>query len=53
MLKPSEVSSNTQDLLVELIPKYLDNDLYRVVTAEIPGTTKVCTHSPLFAYGEN
>jgi hypothetical protein len=46
VLKPSELTSNIQDLLVELIPKYLDNDLYRVVTAEVAGSTKVCTFFP-------
>lgn len=44
MIKPSELTSNTQDLLVELVPKYLDNDLYRVVTAEVAGSTKVCMY---------
>lgn len=49
MLKPSELSNNVQDLLVELVPKYLDNEIYRVVTAEVAGTTKVDTYSTPFA----
>ena len=49
MLKPSELSSNVQDLLVELVPKYLDDDIYRVVTAEVSGTTKVRTYFTLLA----
>lgn len=28
-------------LMAELIPKYLDPELYQVVTAEVAGTTKV------------
>lgn len=32
MLKPSEVTANTQQLFVDLIPKYLDTSAVRVVT---------------------
>ncbi len=28
--------------MTELIPKYLDNDLVRVVNGAVPETTKVC-----------
>lgn len=55
-LKPSELASSTERLLAELIPQYLDPALYKVVTAEIPGTTKLlelqwdhsASFSPLF-----
>lgn len=42
VLKPSDLTSNISALLAELFPKYLDQDLYRVITGEIPETTKVC-----------
>lgn len=32
IIKPSEVSPNTADALAELIPKYLDNECYHVIT---------------------
>ncbi|XP_072909308.1 aldehyde dehydrogenase, dimeric NADP-preferring-like isoform X1 [Hemitrygon akajei] len=32
VLKPSEVSGNTAQLLVDLLPRYLDKDLYPVIT---------------------
>lgn len=32
VLKPSEVSGNTAQLLVDLLPQYLDKDLYPVIT---------------------
>ena len=41
MLKPSEVASATQDLLAEIIPKYLDNDAVQVVTGGVKETTAV------------
>ncbi|KAF8332822.1 NAD-aldehyde dehydrogenase [Cantharellus anzutake] len=40
-IKPSEVVPSVQDLIAELIPQYLDPDLYQVVTAEVEGTTKL------------
>ncbi|KAF8322058.1 NAD-aldehyde dehydrogenase [Clavulina sp. PMI_390] len=41
VIKPSEIVPHVQDLIAELIPKYLDPELYQVVTADIPGTTKL------------
>ncbi|XP_029467246.1 fatty aldehyde dehydrogenase isoform X2 [Rhinatrema bivittatum] len=38
VLKPSEVSENTAQLLEKLIPQYLDKDLYPVVNGGIPET---------------
>ncbi|XP_066921724.1 aldehyde dehydrogenase family 3 member B1-like [Clytia hemisphaerica] len=39
VIKPSEVSEATAGLLMELIPKYLDNDCFRVVCGGVPETT--------------
>ncbi|KAH9836489.1 NAD-dependent aldehyde dehydrogenase [Rhodofomes roseus] len=41
LLKPSELSPATAALLTELIPKYLDPDLVRVVNGGVPETTKI------------
>ncbi|XP_077168647.1 aldehyde dehydrogenase, dimeric NADP-preferring-like isoform X2 [Paroedura picta] len=41
VLKPSEVSEHTAKLLEELIPQYLDKDLYPVITGGVPETTEV------------
>ncbi|KZT12290.1 aldehyde dehydrogenase [Laetiporus sulphureus 93-53] len=41
MLKPSELSEATAALLTELLPKYLDPELYRVVNGAVPETTKI------------
>ncbi|KAI0048149.1 NAD-aldehyde dehydrogenase [Auriscalpium vulgare] len=41
ILKPSEQSPATAALLAELIPKYLDPELYSVVNGAIPETTKL------------
>lgn len=41
MLKPSELSIASQDLLVELIPKYLDPSAIRLVTGGPQETSKV------------
>ncbi|XP_051023875.1 aldehyde dehydrogenase, dimeric NADP-preferring [Acomys russatus] len=41
VLKPSEVSENTADLLATLIPQYLDKDLYPVIKGGVPETTEV------------
>ncbi|KAF7970549.1 hypothetical protein HWV62_23721 [Athelia sp. TMB] len=40
LLKPSELSSAVSQLTAELIPKYLDADVCRVVNGAIPETTK-------------
>ncbi|TDL22725.1 NAD-aldehyde dehydrogenase [Rickenella mellea] len=41
VLKPSELSVHTSALFAELFPKYLDNDLFRVVNGAIPETSKL------------
>jgi len=40
-VKVSETLPATSSLLVELFPKYLDPNLYRVVNGDIPVSTKV------------
>lgn len=42
VLKPSELSPAISGLIAELIPKYLDNDVVRVVLGAVPETSKVC-----------
>lgn len=39
MIKPSEVSANTADILAELLPKYLDPNAYAVVKGGVPEAT--------------
>lgn len=41
VLKPSEATVATTALLTELIPKYLDSELYAVVNGAIPETSKL------------
>ncbi|KZP16930.1 aldehyde dehydrogenase [Athelia psychrophila] len=41
LLKPSELSSAVSQLTAELVPKYLDPDVLRVVNGAIPETTKL------------
>ena len=41
VLKPSEQTPLTAALFAELIPEYLDNDLFQVVNGAIPETTRV------------
>uniref|UniRef100_A0AAY4DGR0 Aldehyde dehydrogenase n=1 Tax=Denticeps clupeoides TaxID=299321 RepID=A0AAY4DGR0_9TELE len=36
VVKPSELSSHSSDLLKELLPQYLDKEMYQVVTGGIP-----------------
>uniref|UniRef100_A0A8C5T354 Aldehyde dehydrogenase family 3 member A2 n=1 Tax=Malurus cyaneus samueli TaxID=2593467 RepID=A0A8C5T354_9PASS len=43
VVKPSEVSENTARLVAELLPQYLDKDLYAVVTGGAPETTELLT----------
>ncbi|KAM3661200.1 aldehyde dehydrogenase family 3 member A2-like [Ammospiza maritima maritima] len=43
VVKPSEVSENTARLVAELLPLYLDKDLYAVVTGGVPETTELLT----------
>ena len=40
-VKTSELLPSTSSLLAELFPRYLDQDLYRVVTGEIPVSTRL------------
>lgn len=41
VLKPSEQTPATSALLAELIPKYLDQELYHVVNGGVAENTKV------------
>ena len=41
LLKPSELTPATDALFAELIPKYLDPELYKVANGDVPVTTKV------------
>ncbi|KAL7752431.1 hypothetical protein RI367_001965 [Sorochytrium milnesiophthora] len=41
VLKPSEVSAHTAALLADLIPRYLDPMVYRVINGGIPETTEL------------
>ncbi|NXS31396.1 AL3A2 dehydrogenase, partial [Pomatostomus ruficeps] len=43
VVKPSEVSEKTAQLVAELLPQYLDKDLYTVVTGGVPETTELLT----------
>lgn len=45
MIKPSEQTPNCSALVAELLPKYLDCDLFHVVNGGVPETTKVRTFS--------
>lgn len=40
-LKPSEMTPAFSALLADLLPKYLDPELYRVINGAVPETTKV------------
>ena len=40
-LKPSELTPAFSALVAELVPKYLDPELYTVINGAIPETTKV------------
>ena len=41
IIKPSEVASNVSALIEKLIPSYLDNRCYKVVTGGVPQTSKL------------
>lgn len=41
VIKPSEIASNYSALLAQLVPKYLDNDAYRVVEGAVPEITRL------------
>ncbi|NXP15800.1 AL3B1 dehydrogenase, partial [Thinocorus orbignyianus] len=41
LIKPSEITKNSERLLAELLPNYLDKDCFAVVTADVQETTKL------------
>ncbi|XP_064324087.1 aldehyde dehydrogenase family 3 member A2 isoform X1 [Phalacrocorax carbo] len=41
VIKPSEISENTNRVVADLLPQYLDQELYPVVTGGIPETTEL------------
>ncbi|KFQ28856.1 Aldehyde dehydrogenase family 3 member B1, partial [Mesitornis unicolor] len=41
VVKPSEISKNTERLVAEVLPSYLDKDCFAVVTAGVEETTKL------------
>ncbi|XP_075575532.1 aldehyde dehydrogenase family 3 member A2-like isoform X2 [Pelecanus crispus] len=41
VVKPSEISGNTAQLVADLLPQYLDRELYPVVTGGVPETTEL------------
>ncbi|KAM4590113.1 aldehyde dehydrogenase family 3 member A2-like [Fundulus diaphanus] len=41
ILKPSEISSNSSKVMKELLPLYLDKDLYQVVEGGVPETQEL------------
>ncbi|THH00936.1 hypothetical protein EW026_g1673 [Hermanssonia centrifuga] len=41
LMKPSELCQATNQLIADLVPQYLDSDLYRVVNGDVPVTTKL------------
>eukprot|EP01006_Ploeotia_vitrea_P001472 TRINITY_DN104909_c0_g1_i1.p1 TRINITY_DN104909_c0_g1~~TRINITY_DN104909_c0_g1_i1.p1 ORF type:complete len:519 (+),score=334.36 TRINITY_DN104909_c0_g1_i1:111-1667(+) len=41
IIKPSEVSPHSAQLLAELLPRYLDAEAFRVINGDVPVTTEV------------
>ncbi|XP_010073516.1 PREDICTED: aldehyde dehydrogenase family 3 member B1-like, partial [Pterocles gutturalis] len=41
IVKPSEMTKHTETLVAEVLPNYLDNDCFAVVTAGVEETTKL------------
>uniref|UniRef100_A0A8D0GXH0 Aldehyde dehydrogenase n=2 Tax=Sphenodon punctatus TaxID=8508 RepID=A0A8D0GXH0_SPHPU len=41
VVKPSEVSEHTANLIAEILPQYIDKELYPVVTGGVPETTEL------------
>ena len=41
IIKPSEVASHTAEVIADLVPKYLDNKVVRVVCGGVPETTEL------------
>ena len=46
VLKPSEQTPAFSALFAELVPKYLDPELYHVINGGVPETTKVSIMTP-------
>jgi aldehyde dehydrogenase (NAD+) len=44
LLKPSEISSATSNLLAKLIPQYLDQETIRVIEGGVEETTEILNH---------
>lgn len=44
LVKPSELAANVADLLVRLVPRYLDQEAYRIVTGAAPETQYMLSH---------
>ena len=47
VIKPSELSPHTAEAIAKLLPKYVDQECYKVVCGGVPETTqllKVCVH---------
>ncbi|KAL7010959.1 hypothetical protein ACKWTF_014026 [Chironomus riparius] len=44
IVKPSEIAVNCANIIVEMMPKYLDNECYHVVCGGIPETTELLKH---------
>nr|XP_031541786.1 aldehyde dehydrogenase family 3 member A2 isoform X1 [Vicugna pacos] len=44
IVKPSEISENTATTLAELLPQYLDQDLYAVINGGVEETTELLKH---------
>lgn len=45
VVKPSELASHSARLMAELLPKYLDNDCYRVVLEDVEGTKDLISNN--------
>ncbi|XP_035416766.1 aldehyde dehydrogenase family 3 member A2-like isoform X2 [Cygnus atratus] len=43
VVKPSEVSEHMSQLIADILPEYLDQELYPVVTGGVPETTELLT----------
>ncbi|XP_075054586.1 aldehyde dehydrogenase family 3 member B1 [Mixophyes fleayi] len=41
VVKPSEISQNTEKVLADLLPRYLDKDCFTVVCGGVPETTRL------------
>ena len=41
VIKPSELSPNTADAMLQLVPKYIDADCFKVICGGVPETTEL------------